>query len=462
MKRITFLLLSAFFTLNFISAAAYDNLYIVGNACAAGWNPDGALEMTKESDGVFTWSGPLLKPDGAEERFKFLVTNTWALSITCRLDASGHLMIASGEEYSLSERAENSSDPDNAFQVPENGTYSITVNLNTMKMSCTRTGGLDEEAPDPNQLYIVGDACEAGWNYVKGLEMTKVEDGIFIWTGDLTTNNGNEFKFLNQHGTWDKTINPLDGDITFTRGVEYNLNFRPKEGSPKDYKFKVTNPGRYYFLVNLNTMKIKIDYADPDLNALFIVGSATSAGWDANKALAMQEIEKGIYTWTGNLLVDNGGEFCFLNKKGTSSNTINPFGGDLNFSTDTEYDLLYRPFEASPYDFKFKVTTAARYTVDVNLNRMTVIIESAGELGIENTAANDFCNIHISDRKVSLRLQDNAVVQTAAVFDISGKCVAFASEVQGTLTLAENLPDGIYIVRIESGNDKLTEKIIIK
>ena len=47
-----------------MSAATYDNLFIVGNACEAGWSPEKAMQMEKTADGVIAVpeTHPLLQP----------------------------------------------------------------------------------------------------------------------------------------------------------------------------------------------------------------------------------------------------------------------------------------------------------------------------------------------------------------------------------------------------------------
>ena len=117
--------------------AAYDNLYLVGNATEAGWDPDAAISMEKQEPGIFTWTGTLSDYSIDEGRFKFLVSNKWEPSITCRIDIAGHLLVESGKEYDLYERATANDGFDNAFQVPVTGVYTIRVDLNTMKMVCT-------------------------------------------------------------------------------------------------------------------------------------------------------------------------------------------------------------------------------------------------------------------------------------------------------------------------------------
>ena len=72
MKKITFLIACLLAVFGMSAINHYDNLYVVGDACAAGWSPDDALEMTKVGDGQFTWTGELLDKTG-DRRFKFLV-----------------------------------------------------------------------------------------------------------------------------------------------------------------------------------------------------------------------------------------------------------------------------------------------------------------------------------------------------------------------------------------------------
>ena len=57
MKKITFLIACLLAVFGMSAINHYDNLYVVGDACAAGWSPDDALEMTKGGDGQFTWTG---------------------------------------------------------------------------------------------------------------------------------------------------------------------------------------------------------------------------------------------------------------------------------------------------------------------------------------------------------------------------------------------------------------------
>ncbi|MDR1683202.1 MAG: prolyl oligopeptidase family serine peptidase [Candidatus Symbiothrix sp.] len=146
MKKIYCLAICVLVAVSSAFAADYEHLYIVGNATEAGWNPGAAPEMTNVEAGVFTWTGVLIANQGEQERFKFLVARDWHPSFTCRLDVNSHLVIEAGEEYDLYIRPTGTEGYDNAFQAPSEGTYRVDVNLNTMKMTCTKIS--DDGQPD--------------------------------------------------------------------------------------------------------------------------------------------------------------------------------------------------------------------------------------------------------------------------------------------------------------------------
>jgi hypothetical protein len=457
MKKITFFIFLAFLVISTSKAFAYDHLYVVGNASPAGWDPGAAPEMTLTEPGIFTWTGTLSdnSGDGGQRRFKFLTARSWDTSLTCQITTPGHRLISSGIEENLFVRT--SSGEDNAFQVSETAVYTIVVNTNTMKMTCTKEGDLPGDIPDLTQLYIVGNATTAGWDPAAALEMTRIENGVFTWVGDLTADG--ELKFINQRGSWNKTINPTSIDLYFDNGVEYDLNFRPTEESPDDFKFIVSTTGMYIISVNLNTMRIVINPATVDLSQLYLVGSATAAGWDNASALEMIKIQDGIFSWTGDLSAD--GEFKFLNERGNWSKTINPQGADVLFVEGTEYSLNYRPLEASPNDFKFKVTNAGTYNVSVNLIEMKAVIQQSTRVDSEKDT--DISNlIRTKDKAVYILNPGSTEIQLVAIYDVTGKVLNKISNVSGNnILLANNLPAGIYIIKAEINSKKHVQKVAL-
>ena len=131
--------------------------------------------MVQESENTFTWSGPLKKDNGNQERFKLLTARSWTTSLTCNLEKAGHQIITSGGEYDLYIKLETDGKPDNAFQVAETGIYTIEVNTSSMKMKCTKIADYE----DPNLVFTkeaFHSTSEGSLNYRK-LEPPTIEKG---------------------------------------------------------------------------------------------------------------------------------------------------------------------------------------------------------------------------------------------------------------------------------------------
>lgn len=103
---------------------------------------------------------------------------------------------------------------------------------------------------------------------------------------------------------------------------------------------------------------------------LFIVGDATSAGWDLAAADEMPRIANGIFEWTGNLTA--GKEFKFMNTREAYHKHIVCTVPDVTCELGKEYSLNFfcNWWLPSSQDFKFKVSKTGRYTVTVDLTSM--------------------------------------------------------------------------------------------
>ncbi len=426
-----------------------ENLYITGEATTVGWNNTGAILMTKVSADVFTWTGELKGKDDADagkNRFTFLIDgkNWYPRIVSTPTPVQEHFVLTSGVEtdvfkYITGGDAANGG-KENTFKVAKTGDYKIDINLITMKMTCTQI------LPNPNQLYLCGDATSAGWDSGKMLPMIKVGSGIFTWTGNLA--EGKQFKFANTAGTFAENVNPAgSANFNFATDTDYPLTFKKS-----DWKFIVPSGagGEYTIKVDLIQMKARIIAGpDPDnlisLEQLYLIGNATTAGWENANAIPMTKTSEGIFTWTGDL---SAGQFKFLNVLATWSNTVNPKdANDLEFALDTDYDLKYRPYEGSPNDHKFKVTTAGAYKIDVNLNTMKVNITNS--TGIKNTVVIPF-EVKIENGSVNVIAEDNNNIQSVNLFDISGKSIS-----------GNNLPKGVYILKVKYDGKKYIRKIMM-
>lgn len=105
----------------------------------------------------------------------------------------------------------------------------------------------------------------------------------------------------------------------------------------------------------------------PVSKSLYIIGSATATGWDANAAdsLTPDPNIPGEFHYTGTL---TPGEFKFITIKGS-------FLPSYNMGADSAH-LFYRTQDAQPDD-KFGIATPQVYTIDVNLVSLTINISKA-------------------------------------------------------------------------------------
>lgn len=112
------------------------------------------------------------------------------------------------------------------------------------------------------------------------------------------------------------------------------------------------------FLVSVKTFK-------PISKNLYIIGSATTNGWNADNATRMNPISgiTGGFVWQGRL---NAGEFKFITQLGKFLPSYNKGEGDN--------DLVYRELE-SDIDNKFMVAKAGQYRITSNIVTLTLKIE---------------------------------------------------------------------------------------
>ena len=108
----------------------FPTVYMCGDATPYGWSSN----MTDESQlkpvdtnnvNVLSWTGALT----ASGAFKFLTKNDWIPSYNRDENASDYWTLILRETYD---------DPDVQFQVSEDGTYKVTVDLDAMKVTCTK------------------------------------------------------------------------------------------------------------------------------------------------------------------------------------------------------------------------------------------------------------------------------------------------------------------------------------
>lgn len=92
------------------------------------------------------------------------------------------------------------------------------------------------------QIYIVGPAVAGGWDY-NATPMSRIDNGVFTWTGTLKANE--HFKFMNSNDGWHKHIVATSKDELIKEGEIHHLDFYANWGLPDalDNKFMVEKTG---------------------------------------------------------------------------------------------------------------------------------------------------------------------------------------------------------------------------
>ena len=97
---------------------------------------------------------------------------------------------------------------------------------------------------------------------------------------------------------------------------------------------------------------------------LYMIGDATSAGWNLDQAIQMTESETNVFEWVGDLRI---GELKFLTQTDAWIPSYGPVTVDEPM-VEGEIALLLRDGDTEGSDHKFKVGACGWYTLIVNLN----------------------------------------------------------------------------------------------
>lgn len=329
-----------------------NTLYLIGSAAPNGWSADNATKMNSISGtvGGFTWQGRL----NAGE-LKFITT-------------LGNFVPSYGKgnaDDSLYYRESFDDSNDTKFNIPSSGIYKITLNLITLSISVETL-----DAPEYSQLWFVGGFT--GWNFVEMRE-DMLDPYVFHYNAKLNSSSGtsDEFKIATQQSFDDNVVYFRPSVDKQGSGSSLDVAKWSISENSNDYKWKL-NDGTYKITFNLSTMKIDIVPFTP-YSSMYMIGSATSAGWDINSAIAMTAVSGDPYkfTWTGTL---NTGELKF------SCDKQSDWGGDWFLATSSglepsgsEEQMLFSAGGSNP-DNKWQINTAGTYTIVLDQLQQLVTI----------------------------------------------------------------------------------------
>ena len=217
--------------------------------------------------------------------------------------------------------------------------------------------------PEPTEkfIYLLGDATPAGWDNAVALPMTQIEDGIFARVETLDP-AGDWFKFISVLGAWAPQWGTDDTGTT----EEGPLVYRPTEDD--DDPPAIPSPdvlGAYYIEADTNNLTYWTQLTSGEL---YLVGSATTVGWDAATALPFTEVEPHIFEITTDL-IDGGMKFLEIQGEWAPQ-----WGTIADVGTGEGGPLVYRPDEvtADPAEVPSPGAGAFKITVDLTTISYTI------------------------------------------------------------------------------------------
>ncbi len=211
-------------------------------------------------------------------------------------------------------------------------------------------------------LYLIGSAAPNGWDNQLASAMDYHDDNLslFTWSGPL---HAGELKFITTIGSFDNYYSRGEDDNTLV----YN--------GADDVKFKILEPADYDITIDVDALTVSItkkEGTERQYDRLYMIGSATAGGWNANKGTQMESLGEGKFSWSGVL---SEGEMKFTVVEGLFAPS---FGRGA-----TDEELLFRSSDTEA-DANFAIAQTGSYTVTLDINALTVAIAFNGEAAISD------------------------------------------------------------------------------
>ncbi len=336
-------------------------LYMVGDATSGGWTIADAtpLPETESGSGIYQWTGNLKV---GSIKFPTTTADWWPAYVK---DAS-----ASDESTLIYYESFPGDDKDRKFLVDYEGEYTVTVNTTTLKLDLQANF---TPAPVEKKVYLIGDATPCGWTVDNPIEMTKLSESTFTWTGTLTYG---EFRFITNVGAWwpgyvKDTEN--EGKILYDKEGVHNVSF------------DVTTSGDYTISIDTDALTISIQLNAEAAPYRFIapIGTASPNSWDLSNAASntsahLTPVSSNSKVYEGTLTL-TAGELKFTcdgNTNWDGGVWISPTAADASWESG---NILVRDFDKNSdhTDLKWKLTDAGVYKVSLDLGASTITITQA-------------------------------------------------------------------------------------
>ena len=244
----------------------------------------------------------------------------------------------------------------------ENGNVIESTVLNSAIVNASITPYEDLIIIPP--IYMLGSGTTVGWNNGEALPMTNIGDGKFARVETLTGGADQFVKWISDLNNWAPQWG-TDDNGTLASG---NMVYRPTEDDPDPPGVPVADDenGPYYIEADTANLTYMTYLTSGEL---YLVGDASSAGWDNTNGIQFTEEAPHIFTLTTDLNAEGG--MKFLEVPGEWA----PQWGTNDTGKATDGLLVYRPNESVPDPSNIPAPSAAgSYTIRVDMTTMEYTI----------------------------------------------------------------------------------------
>ncbi len=280
--------------------------------------------------------------------------------------------------WNFGDGSEGSSEASPSHTYAETGTYTVTL-------TATGAGGTAETSmvvevkdaqPAFNEIFIVGDASESGWNIGTPAAFTQSETNpfIFVYEGVLTPGN---IKFSTFTGDWcdGQWINAPENGTSITDVSTYIVT-QGCDGPDNQWQVTEETQGRYKITIDLENETVNFEEQNAPYSELYLIGDASENGWNIGSpavGFTQSSTDPFIFTYQGTL---NPGEFKI------STYTGDWCDADWLHPTQADASPAAGNFEAhlgcTGPDYKWRITeeNQGEYLITVNLYEATINFEA--------------------------------------------------------------------------------------
>ena len=228
------------------------------------------------------------------------------------------------------------------------------------------------------RLLIVGDGVWGGWSIDNSIVMMNDAAQPDVFTATVSLKANSDFKFLTETEWGKLEYRAGDAGVTLSDGVSAALV--SSDDNSNDNKFQVGETANYSIVCDLAAKTVtvtKAAYQDDEIKhtALWLVGSATTGGWDLGNGTMILPSDDNPMVFRGTVDLLEGEMKIAVNKytgygqtfyqRDAADDTKMTFGGDDN---------------------KWNISKAGQYDVEADVKNLTISIVEHVANGITNMA----------------------------------------------------------------------------